>query len=68
MPEAAVHEYSNPGSREDNVRCPGKIPPVKPETQSAGVESRSQKNFRLGVRPPDAAHIEPTLFGRQDIH
>jgi hypothetical protein len=68
VPETAVHEDSDPMSRENYVRPARKIFAVQPKTISARVQCPSHQYLRLSVPAANATHIEPALLWREDVN
>lgn len=67
MPEAAVDKNNGMMGRERQVRATGQITTVQTEPQSTCMQTTPQKHFWLCITALDAAHVEPPLFGRQNI-
>ena len=67
VPEAAMHEDNGPEARKHKIGTSRQVFPVKPETQSPRMKATTQQQFGLCVTASDAAHIEPPLFGSQNI-
>ena len=67
VPEAAMHQDRRAVAREHYVRPAGQVFAVQPEPEAQSVQPAPQRQLRLCILAPDAAHIEPPLFGRQDI-
>jgi hypothetical protein len=67
MPEAAMHENHSVEARKNEIRSAGQVFPVKPEAQSARMQAAPQQQFRFCVATADAAHIEPPLFGCENV-
>ena len=56
MPETAVNEAGRPEAREDEIRCPGKAPNMKPISEATRVERSPQGEFWFRISGGDARH------------
>ena len=65
--EAAMDEDHRPPLGEDEVWLSLQFLPVKPEARPARVQLSSEGYLRFRVPAPDAAHVEPPLFRREDV-
>lgn len=67
VPEAAVHEYCDPGAAEYDVRPPGYIglwPNVDPVTEPGCVQEAADGQLGLGVTATDGLHATSDARGR----
>ena len=67
VPEAAVHKYHGPMSREHHVRFAGQVGSMKPVAEATRVKPVPEDHFGFGILAPDPAHDEPALFRRQYV-
>jgi hypothetical protein len=67
MPKTPVHEDNGSKSREYQVGPTREVPSVQPESQAARMQATAEYQFRLRVATANAAHIEATLLGGQNV-
>jgi hypothetical protein len=67
VPETPVHEHDGTEPGKHQVGTSRKVAAVKSEAQAARMQATAQQHFRLGITAADAAHIEPPLFGSENV-
>jgi hypothetical protein len=67
MPEAAVHEDDSAKASEYEIWPARQILPVNSKPQPARVKASPHEQFGLGVTAADAAHVERSLFGSENV-
>ena len=67
VPEAAVHEDSNPEAWQHDIGAPRKIPPMQAEPESESVQLSPDGQLDCGVLSPNAGHQATALLGSHDV-
>ena len=57
VPKATSHLNGLPVPRQDNVRLPGEVFPVKSEAKAEGMDETPHDHFGLGVFALDERHL-----------
>jgi hypothetical protein len=68
MPEAAMHEDSDPIPGQDHIRGSGKVTAMDPEAVTSGEQSLPDPYFRFCVLTSDFAHNAAALSWRPIVH
>jgi hypothetical protein len=67
VPETAMHKDDSTEARKNQIRTTGKVFPVDSKPKSASVERTAHHKFGSCVTAANAAHIEPPLFGGENV-
>lgn len=63
-----MNENNRPIARQNNVRLPNQIFPMKPKSEPSRVEQLTDNDFWSSVFALNCRHGPTPLLGRQDIH
>jgi hypothetical protein len=66
MPEAAVDEYDEPVTRENQVGLAGQIWSMKAEAEPRAVNRLPHSPFRQRILAADSSHITTARWGRRN--
>ena len=68
MPEAAMDKHRCVIARKNQIGAPGQLSRMQAEAQARLMQAPAQHHLWLGILATDAAHIELTLLGRENVH